>query len=212
MAVPAALPAVEAAARDLQVARAPDGVARPDHPGLERGHGGDHLEGRARRIGALHRLVGQRPVGIVGQALVIGHRDAAHEEVGIEAGRRGDGAQIAGLAVHHHRRGALAAQPRLDIGLQAGIHRQLQVRAGLPVAAVKLAHHPARGVDLHALGAGLAAQQVLLLGLQPDLADLEARDHQHRLGVFHLRQVIIADRADITDHMGEVAALRIDPG
>ncbi len=57
MAVARAFPAVEAAIAKLHVAGTPHGLAEPDHPGLQRGERGDDLEGGARRIGALHRLV-----------------------------------------------------------------------------------------------------------------------------------------------------------
>jgi len=212
MAVAAAFPAMETAVTDLEEAGAIDRLLGVGDPCLERRHRGDHLEGRAGRIGALDRLVGQRAIGVLGQAPVVGHRDATHEQVGIETGGRGDGAQVAGFAVDDHGSRAFLSQSCLHIGLQRRVHGQLQIGAGLALAPVQLAHDAAIGVDFDPFGAGLAAQQILLLGLQPDLADLKARDAQHRFRVLYLAQVIVADRADIAHHMGKIAGLRIDPG
>ena len=65
---------------------------------------------------------------------------------------------------------------------------------GLALAAVELAHDAAGGVDLDPLGARAAAQDVLVFRLDADLADLEARDPQDRVGILELGEVVVADR------------------
>ena len=90
----------------------------------------------------------------------------------------------------------------MNVGLQLVVQRQLDVGARGALVALKLAHDAAGGVDLDPLGAGLAAQLVLALGLQPDLADLEARDQQQPVRGIYPLKVMVADRADIADDMG----------
>ena len=88
---------------------------------------------------------------------------------------------------------------------------QLQVLTRRVFIAAQLAHHPTAGIDLDALGSGLAAKLVFELGLDPDLADLEFGDLQQRVGVLKLRQVAFGHRPDIADDMREVGAERVNP-
>ena len=209
IAVAGALPAVEAAVADLEMAGAVDGFGEVQLSGLERGQCHHHLEGRAGRVDALHRLVGQGPVFVFQQGLVIGDRDAAHEKVGVVAGGRGAGQQVARCAVDHHRRRAFLGQPCVGVGLQRVVDGDLDIGAGGAFLPFEFAHHPAGGVDLDPLGAGLAAQQLLALGLEPDLADLEAGDQQQGIGRVDPLEVAVADRADIAHDMGVGLAMGV---
>jgi hypothetical protein len=113
-------------------------------------------------------------------------------------------------AIHHDGAGALAGQARLDVVLQPCVDGQLHVRTGDSRVAVQLAHLASGGVDLDALGAGAAAQ----FGFHPRLdivaADLEIGDLEDRIGVAGLFDVIVRDRPDIADDMGEIRTQRVD--
>ena len=101
------------------------------------------------------------------------------------------------------------AQPCLHVVLQIAVDGHLDVGPVVALAPVELAHDPAHGVDLDAFGPRLAAQLFLVFGLDSDLADLEARDAQHRLGVLVAGEVALGHRADVAHHMREVAVLRV---
>ena len=211
IAMPAAFPAVKAAVGHFQIARAINRLVGLGHALFQRCQRRHHLEGRTGRISPLHRFRRQRAIDVVGQFLVVGDRNTTHEQVGVERRRRGNCNQIAGLAVYDHGTGAFVAQPRLNIVLQGGINGQLNVRTWTSFAPVQFAHDAARGVDFFTFYAGLAAQTVLLLGFNANLADLEPRDQQQLVGGFYLVQVIVADRTDIAQHMGKVRSQRVNP-
>ena len=169
---------MEAAAGNLHVTGAIDGVFGRDDTRLERGQRGDHLERRAGRVGAGHRFVRKGPIFVVRQGAVIGHGNPAHKQVRIK-GRRGcDGEKIAAGNIHDHRACAFLAQTGLNKGLQFHVYGQLHVGSRFALAAVQFAHDAACGVDLDTLGTRLAAQAVFELGFDPDLANLEARNAQ----------------------------------
>ena len=172
----------------------------------------DHFEGRAGRVGALYGFVHQGAVFGIEQRVVIRRRDAADKEVRVIAGRGGKRGQIAILAIDDDHGGAFLAQTGLHIALQIGVHGQLQIGPGLPLAPLQLAHHAARGVDLHMFGARRAAQQVFGAGFDVDLADLKARDAQHLIGVLQRVEVGLAHPAHAAHHMGEIRAARVDAG
>ena len=207
--VPAAFPAVEAAVAHLVVPRAPDGLAGADLAVLERRERGDHLVGGAGRVGALHRLVGQRAVLVLGQGAVVRPRDAAHEEVRVVGGRGGDGDEIAVLHVHHHHGRAFSLEPLLDEIREPVVAGELDVLARRALVTAQFAHHSAGGVDLDPAGAGLAAQLVLEARLDTELADRKARDLEQGIGVLDARLVEFAERADIAHDMGEIAPHRV---
>ena len=211
MAVAAPAPAMELAAGDFQRAIAEEGAAVVDNARLKPGQQRDHLEGRAGRIDALHGLVGQRAVVMFGQRLVIGRGNATHEQVRIEDRVRGNGHDIAIGHVDDHGGGGFLAQALHGVILQPRIQRHLQGGALLALLPAEFAHLAACGVHLDLANARLAAQDRFQLVLGPDLAELEFRQHQHRVGIFHFRQVVIRDPTDIAQHMGEIAPARIDP-
>ena len=205
-----AFPAVKATACHFEVAGAVYGFFRSDQAFFQRGHGRHHLEGRAGRIGALHRLVHQRAIFGIEQRVVVRRRDAADKEVGIVAGGRGNRREIAAFTVDHDDSGAFPIEPGLHVTLQMRIHCQLQVRTRLAFAARKLPHHPARGVHLHLLGTGRPAQHGFFAGLDIDLADLEARDAKNLIRVFERIEIRLAHPAHTTDDMGEILTAGID--
>ena len=97
---------------------------------LQRGQRHHGLEGRARRIGGGQRLVEQRLVVVVGQRLVLGRGQARDELVGVEAGRREHAQDVAGAAVHHHRRAAVLAEHLQGAVLDVGVEGQHDLLAG----------------------------------------------------------------------------------
>ncbi len=147
---------------------------------------------------------------VLGQRAIIRTGDAAHEEVRIEAWGGADGKDVAVPGIHDHGGGAFRSEPRLDVVLQPPVDGQLHIRARIAFLPAQLAHDTPGRIDLDPPGAGGSAQLLLELRLDAELADLEARDLEKRIGVFELRQVIVADRTDIAQDMGEVGALRID--
>ena len=182
---------------------------------LQGGQGDHGLEGRAGRIGRRQRLVEQGLAFIFGQGLVIGRRHALDEQIGVEAGRRQHAQHIARAAVHHHGGAGILAEHLQRPVLDVGVERQgdILARHGRDVAAGILAHHPAAGVHLDLLPAGLAAQIEVLRFLHALLADAEARMVQQEL-VFagpDLVEVVLGHARDIADHMGEGAAEVVDP-
>ena len=130
-----------------------DALARPeaffgrDHAAFERRHGGDRLEGRAGRIGAVDGPVGERPGCRAGAlelfVFVLGERFG--EAVGVERGVGADREDFAVARIHRHERpgdrrfaagaGVVdALQERLfALLLQAQVERHLQ-RRGRPSA------------------------------------------------------------------------------
>ena len=177
--------------------------------GGQRGH---HLEGGAGGVDSLHRLVGQGAVFVLQQRLVIGHRDAADEEIAVKAGGRDGGQYVTAVAIEHDGRGAFALEARVDVGLQMAVGGDLDVLARLSFAAVQFAHDAACCVLLDPLGAGCAAKHILAPRFKADLADLEPRDQQELVGRVDLFQILFADRADIAQNMRVFLLHRIAPG
>ena len=210
--MPGAFPAVKASPRNFEVPAAVERVLRADDPRFQPGEGDHHLEGRAGRVDALHRFRGERAILVLGQGAIVADGDAPDKEVGIERGRGADREHVARGYVHHDGGGAFAFQSRLNVGLQLVVDGQLQVFALNPCAAVQLAHLAPDMVDLNPPRTGLAAQSVLHLGFQTDLADLEPRDQQQLVGGVDLGQIVVRDRADVADHMCIIGGLRIGPG
>ena len=80
---------------------------------------------------------------------------------------------------------------------------------GGAVDAVKLAHDAADGVHLDPSRPGGAAQPVLHPPFDADLADLEARDLQHRVRRLERLEVALGDGADIAHGMREILDHRV---
>ena len=86
----------------------------------------------------------------------------------------------------------------------------MHITARIALNPVQLAHHAADVVDLDPLGAGGAAQRIFQPAFHPDLADLEFRDLQHRIGVLDTFEVFFRHRPHIAQDMGEIGVARID--
>jgi hypothetical protein len=90
---------------------------------------------------------------------------------------------------------------------------ELEVDPWRPFLARQLAHDAAHRVDLDPLGAGLAAELVLELGLDARLSELELRDLEQRVGVLapllHLLEIVVRDGPYIAHHMRGVGAVGI---
>ncbi len=125
MTMAAALPTVEPTPPGAEVTRAPNRFVGGDHASLKRGQSGDHLEGGARRVKALNRLVGKRAELVRRQRTIISARDPAHKLVWVEAGRRGDAKKIAVAHIHDHGRCAFLAQSRLHEILKPMVNAKL---------------------------------------------------------------------------------------
>ena len=78
-------PAVETIVGNLEMPGAKNRIIWAQYPIFQGGEGRDHLEGRGRRIGALHRFGAQRTKNIITQGIVIFARYAAHKEIWIKA-------------------------------------------------------------------------------------------------------------------------------
>jgi len=146
---------------------------------------------------------------VLEQGAVCFRRNAPDEEIGVETGRRSHGKKIAFRDVHHHRRSAFGAEPCLDEMLEIEIDGQLHVCARLTFLPVELPNDPPGGIHLDASRAGTSAQQRFKPRLGTELADLELGDAQQRVGIRGPRQVIVADRADIADHMCQIGAAAV---
>ncbi len=181
---------------------------------LQRGEGDHGLEGRAGRIVGRERLVEQRLAVVFRQRLIFRPGQPLDEGVGVEAGRRGQAQDVAGAAIHHHRRAALLAEhlqrPVLDIGVEGQADRRAGGRRDIAVRI--LPDHAALDVHLHLARPGLAAQIEVVGFLDPLLADAEAGIEHDRIGVgAGLADVLGVDLGHIADHVGEGAAKGIDP-
>ncbi len=154
-----ALPAMEARGAEDGDAAAIDVIVRAD-AGPEARQRRDHLEGRARRILAGHRLVVERAVDVVAQLLPLVGGEAAIERRRVVGRRRDQREQVAGIDVHHRRRARhLARQALVRELVQADVERGDEIAAGLAFLARQLADHAAEGIDLELAFAGAAAQR-----------------------------------------------------
>ena len=142
-------------------------------------------------------------------AAPVRRRDPEDEAVGIEAGRGGQRQDVAVGHVDHRGGRAVVAHPLHRVVLEADIEGELQVLAGGALDPAELAHHPAGGAHFDLQRSGLAPELRLEPGLDPGLADLEARDLQQRIGVLELREIALGHRADIAHHVRRARPVRI---
>ena len=170
---------------------------------FERRQRGDELEGRAGRIEAGDRAVGQRRRRVADRLVDLGLGQRPGEEGGFE-GREGAQAEdFAGVDVHRDEAARQAAfgQRRLAGRLHVGVDRELQVVARHR----RLGDEPAVGrrlaerVDLDPGHARLAAQEAVVGVLDPVLADLVAGPQAL---VARLLQLFFGDLADVAEDVG----------
>ena len=181
---------------------------------LQGGDGDQGLEGRARRIGGGQRLVEQGLVVILGKGAVLRPAETADEAIGVEAGRRDQGQDIARPAIHQYRRTAFLAERLQAAELEVHVETELDLFPGerRNVATRCQAYLPAAGINLDLLRARAASQRQVEGLLQPLAADPEPRMQHHGLGVgAGLGDVLLVHLGHIADHVGEGAAMRIDP-
>ena len=188
-----------------------DRRARSHDSALECRDRGDRLEGRARRVQALDRAVGERRSGRVGGELLVGrlgdHR--LREYGGIEGGRGAEPEDLPVLDVHRHERAGGAEG--VDRGLPRLLHRRVDAEQQV-VARLWLgfAEHPAgrlsRGVHLHASHPVGPAQDVVIGVLDPGLPDLVARDQAL---VARLVELLLGDLTDVAVDLGTERPVRV---
>ncbi|MCW0449357.1 hypothetical protein NB706_002191 [Xanthomonas sacchari] len=210
-------PAVAAAVRVAPAAADPgqiehaggeDLVLRAAGAAVQAGQAHERLDGGTGRHAAQHQAVELRPRRIAVERLEVGVGNAVDEQVGV-VGRQADHRQdLAGARIDGDGR-ALVVAERGDHGaLQVGVDGQAQVGAGLR-------RHPADGADRAALHVGLdllvadlAAQLLLVIALQPGLADVG----QRRVALAQRLQVLLVDAADVADDVREQVAVGVVPG
>ena len=103
-------------------------------------------------------------VGIGDQLVPVGAIDADGKRVGIEAGPRDHGQNLAVARVHGHDRAVAVAQRQFRRALQIVVDGQLQILPRDGVLDPQVAHLASVAVDNHIARAVLPAQQ-LVVGL-----------------------------------------------
>ena len=168
---------VEHAVAELELAVVDDRARGRDHALLERGHGGDRLERRARRIGGGDRAVEERRAELLAGELVVARlRDRLGELVRVEARVGAEREDLAVARVHGHEGAGLGAVLRrgrdgagegvVGGALEVEVERQPQALALARLAARHAAAvvATAERVDDDAREA-VGAAQVLVVGL-----------------------------------------------
>jgi hypothetical protein len=210
--------ALPGAAWDGEAAGVVDERARADQPVVERGRGGDQLEGRSRRVQPRDRAVEQRLVrGRAGQAPVGRLADAAdpHRRVVARVGRHRQHRAVA--RVQHHRGAALRrkrpagaavdgvlqavdlpGEAGVELALQAEVDGEPQVLAGHWLGDAEHPHDLALGVDLQPLQPVAAAQHLVVGLLDAGLADVVAGQ---RTPVGGVPQLVGGDWPDVAEQL-----------
>src|SRR4029077_20310817 len=126
--------------------------------------GGDRLEGRTSRIAALIGAIDQRVAGAVAERVVLLLGVRLGVEGRVVRGIRAHPEDRARTDVHcdDGSRQALGPQLRLADGLQAGVQSQAKVVAGPGGAAAEPAPRMSERIDLNALAAGRAAEELVV--------------------------------------------------
>gem|GEM_PF-6020935 len=195
-------------ARQIEHAGGQDLVFGLAHAAVQAGQADQRLDRRTRRDAAQHQAVELRPRGVVVERLEIGMRDAVDEQVGVVGWQADHRQHFAGARVHRHRCAFELAE--------GGDHRALQIGIdGQPQIAARLRRDPADGADRAALHVGLdllvadlAAQLLLVIALQPGLADVGQRG----IALAQHLQVLVIDPADVADDVREQIAVRVTTG
>ena len=172
--------------------------------GFQQGQGRGRLEGRARREGAVQRLVQQRLAFIVGQRAIGLGRHPADEQVRIERRRRDHAQNVAVAHVHDDTGARLIAKHLQRAVLDVGVQRQddFLARHGWPRAANILGDDTTARIDLDPIAARLAAQRRIQSLFDALAADAEAGVEQQGGRLLAL----VADRLDVPiRHLGHIA-------
>ena len=120
----------EAVLAQHPVARVLDRLFRLADLVFQHGQRHEGLVGGAGRVGAAQWPVEQRPIGIAVQGLPVAVVDAIDEQVGVEAGHRHEGQNLAGARFNGHQGAPIAGQQFFGQLLQRNVQRQPDVLAG----------------------------------------------------------------------------------
>ncbi len=207
MAVLLPVPVAVAAAGQGEIAGIGNGVAGPAHAQFQAGQAHERLDGGAGRIDAAQGPVDQGAVEGVVEFPPGGRIDAVDEQIGVEAGLGDQGEHAAVARIQGHQGAPVVAEHLLRHLLQPGVQVQVQVVPGHRRAAGQQAHGPAAGIGLHLLDAGVAVQPGFVAGLDAQLADVVgALVVGGHAGFGQALLVLLADAADVADHVGETGA------
>ena len=163
---------------------------------LKPGDGHEYLEGRAGCELGLDGAVEKRVVGVGDQLGPIAAVDADREGVGIVAGMRDHGQNLAVTRVHRHHRAIAVAQRHLGRALNVDVDGQLQVLARSGVLRAQVAYLAAVAVHNNVARAVLAAQQCVVGLFDPGLAHHVAG---HVVSVPRIVQIVFTHFAHIAD-------------
>ena len=177
IAVPARVPAPEVAVAVLEPAAAWNGHMTPRaHDAALQPHRRDRqLPRRSWWIARLDRAIEERVRGTLTDGAPVRRRDTADERIGIEARRAVEGEDLAGVGIEREDRAALTGREDLrDELLQAEIDRRVEIGARHRIEVggrLRIAHHLTFRTHFDEPHAFRAAQRVVVLALQPILAD-----------------------------------------
>ena len=201
---------VTASAAQHEVARIADGEARLALAQLKTGQRHERFERRTRRIHALESAVVERMVGRIVERIPVLRIDALDEQIRIETWLRYQRKHPAGGRLDGHQRTAMIAERLLGDLLQFHIERQREIVARDRKNAAQGAHGFSVGVGFNMFVAGDPAQLLLVALLESDLADVVGCAVVGRRAlVAQIVDVIVADAADIADHVRGDLAVRI---
>ena len=185
-----------------------------------RRRGGGHLPGGTGGVLALGRPVdGRGPVLLAEQRVELVLRDAVGPDAGVVVGVAGHGHDLTGGG-HHHGRALVGVVPGLPGLLDRRVQRVLrddlnlgveaghQVVAGLGGGAAHGAGDVAGRVDREHVGTGLAGQRLVVLLLQPGLADQVRGGVADLGGQVVLLQLLGGGGLQVTENLGRVGAVR----
>src|SRR3546814_11417494 len=136
--------------------------------------------------------------------------DAVGEAVWVEGGHRRHAQDVAGVTVHDDDGAGFVAEAPRGEGLESGVDRQRQGRAGLVGNGRKLAHQLAARRYLEPLGARHAAPAIVHRLFQTILSHLETRSEE--AGYLFLLIFLLFGAADIADQLSTRRDVRITGG
>ncbi len=147
-------------------------------------------------------------IGIGDQLVPLGAIDLHRKCIGIEAGTRHHGQNLAVARIHGDNRAIAIAQSEFRRALQIVVDGQLQVLAGHRVLRPEKAHFAAVAVDDHIARAVLPAQHLVVHLFHAGLAH-----HIARLvgSVARSGSDLFADFAHIADQVRRKSVARIEP-